>query len=141
MSTLAPLAAIAFALHFAWEVLQTPAFGPMGPTWVDGLLICVRATLADVIIVAGLFGLGAWLFRDGRWFEPARPLRYALVTVVAIAIQIIVERIALAEGRWTYQQWHPTLFGAGLFPILQGAVLTPVIFGLLGWWQRRRPAT
>ena len=57
-------------------------------------------------------------------------------TKTPILMQIIVERMALGEGRWTYQPWHPTLLGAGLLPALQGAVLTPIIFGLLGRWQR-----
>ncbi len=136
MATLARLSVIAFPLHFAWELLQAPAFGPMGPTWVPGALVCARAAVGDVIMAAGLLGFGMLVFRDARWFTPARPLRYALVTAGAIAMQVFVERRALAEGGWTYQPWHPTLLGAGLLPVLQGAVLTPVIFGLLGRWQR-----
>ena len=136
MATLARLSVIAFPLHFAWELLQAPAFGLMGPTWVAGVLVCARAAVGDVIIAAALLGFGMLVFGDSRWFTPARLLRYALVTVVAIAMQIIVERMALGAGRWTYQAWHPTLLGAGLLPALQGAVLTPVIFGLLGRWQR-----
>lgn len=123
-------------MQFAWELLQAPAFGPMGPTWLAGLLVCARAAAGDVVIVAGLLGLGMLLFRDGRWFTPARPWRYVLITAVAIGIQIIVERTARAAGWWTYQEWHPTLVGAGLLPLMQGGVLTPLIFGLLGRWQR-----
>ena len=136
MTTLARLSVIAFPVHFAWELLQAPAFGSMGPTWMAGLLVCARAAAGDVIIVAGLLGLGILLFRDGRWFTPMKPWRYVLITAVATGIQSLVEHTALAAGWWTYQNWHPTFLGVGLLPVIQGAVLTPPIFGLLGHWER-----
>jgi hypothetical protein len=106
----------------------------MGDTWVEGLLVCVRATLGDVVILLALFGVGWFLF--GRlWFVPPRIGRYALVLAVGVAIQIAVEWAALGTGRWDYVLWHPTILGAGLLPILQAVVLVPLTFSLLAHWH------
>jgi hypothetical protein len=132
--TAARLTAIALPLNLAWELLQAPAYGPMGDTWVDGLLVCVRAALGDVAIFLVLFGVGRLLFgRD--WFAPPRIGRYATVLGVAVAIQVAVEWAALATGRWGYAAWHPTILGAGLLPILQAVVLVPLTFGVLARWH------
>lgn len=134
--TAARLLAIALPLNFAWELLQAPAYRSMGDTWLEGVLVCLRATLGDGVIFLGLFGVGTLLF--GRhWFAPARIGRYAAILGVAVTIQIAVEWAALAAGRWNYAAWHPRVFGAGLLPILQAVVLVPLTFMLLARWHSR----
>ncbi len=134
--TAARLSAIALPLNFAWELLQAPGYTSMGDTWLEGLLVCARATLGDGVIFLALFGFGAFLF--GRhWFVPPRIGRYAPIVGMAVAIQIAVETVALAAGRWDYAAWHPRVFGAGLLPILQAVVLVPLTFMLLARWHSR----
>ena len=138
-ATAARLTAIALPLNLAWELLQAPAYGPMGDTWLEGLLACARAALGDGVIFLGLFGVGRLLF--GRhWFAPPRVDRYAAILAVAVAIQIAVEWVALATGRWDYAPWHPRIFGAGLLPILQAVVLVPLTFIVLARWRSRATA-
>jgi hypothetical protein len=131
--------AIALPLNFVWELLQAPAYRSMGDTWLDGLLACARAALGDGVIFLALFGVGRLLF--GRhWFAPPRIDRYAAVLGVAVAIQIAVEWLALATGRWAYAPWHPRLLGVGLLPLLQAVVLVPLTFIVLARWQSRAHA-
>jgi hypothetical protein len=123
-------------LNFAWELLQAPAYGSMGDTWLEGLLVCVRATLGDGVIFLALFGVG-WLLFGRHWFAPPRIDRYAAILGVAVAIQIAIEWVALTTGRWDYAPWHPRILGAGLLPILQAVVLVPVTFIVLARWRGR----
>lgn len=132
------LLAVALPLNLVWELLQAPAYGPMGETWLQGLLVCARASLGDGVIFLGLFGIGAVLYGP-HWFSPPRIGRYAAIVGVAVAIQIVVEWAALAAGRWHYAAWHPRVFGAGLLPILQAIVLVPVAFTILAKWRSRTP--
>jgi hypothetical protein len=134
----ARLLAVALPLNFAWELLQASAYGPMGETWLEGLLVCARATLGDGVIFLALFGAGAVLCGP-YWFAPPRIGRYAAILGVGVAIQIGVEWAALAAGRWEYAPWHPRVFGAGLLPILQAIVLVPVTFTVLARWHSRTP--
>jgi hypothetical protein len=137
IAIVARLLVLALPLNLAWELLQAPAYGPMGQTWLEGLLVCVRATLGDGLIFLGLFAAGAALY--GRfWFSPCRVGRYAVIVGIAVAIQIAIEWAAVRAGRWQYAAWHPQVFGAGLFPILQVIVLVPLTFGLLSKWRRER---
>ena len=40
---------LSFPLHFAWEILQAPLFTSMsGSSHLDGIRICLQATLGDV---------------------------------------------------------------------------------------------
>ena len=134
--TAARLLIIGLPLSLAWELLQSPAYGPMGDTWLQGFLVCAQATLGDGVIFLALFGTGALLFgRD--WFAPPRFGRYAVIVTIAVVIQMAIERVAVAAGRWEYAAWHPRVFGAGLFPILQAVVLVPLVFGALGRWHAR----
>ena len=138
--TAARLIVIALPLSLAWELLQAPAYGPMGDTWFEGLVVCARATLGDGVIFLGLWGAGFLLFgRD--WFAPPRIDRYAVIVGVAIAIQVAVEWVALATGRWDYAPWHPRIFRAGLLPILQAVVLVPLTFIVLARWRSRANST
>ena len=131
---MARLVAIALPLSLAWELAQSPAYGPMGETWMQGSWVCARAALGDAVIFLLLLGMGTILF--GReWFAPPRIDRYAAIVGVAVAIQFAVEWIALASGRWHYAAWHPRVFGAGLFPILQAVVLVPLVFAVLARWH------
>jgi hypothetical protein len=52
-----------------------------------------------------------------------------------MAIQMAVEWAALSTSRWHYQLWHPTVFGAGVLPILQAVVLIPIAFSVLARWE------
>lgn len=138
--TAARLTVIALPLSLAWELLQAPAYGPMGDTWFEGLLVCARAALGDGVIFVGLFGAGC-LFFGRHWFAPPRIDRYAVILGVAVTTQMAVEWVALATGRWDYAPWHPRIFGAGLLPILQAVVLVPLTFIVLARWHSRANST
>lgn len=133
------LVTIALPLNLAWELLQAPAFGTMGDTWLKGFLVCAVAAVGDGVIALLLFGAGVAAFRQRRWFAPFRPGRYLGIIAIAVFIQVAVEWVALVQGRWSYQPWHPTLLGIGLLPVLQAVVVVPLMFWLLSRWDGTPP--
>jgi hypothetical protein len=134
------LVVITLPLWFAWEMVQAPAFTGMPQAFWAATALCARAAAGDAVIVLGLWGLGPLVFRDACWWAPPRLPRYALIALVAIAVQVVVERHALGAGRWGYKPWHPTLpwLGTGLVPVLQALLLVPLTFWLLARWEARR---
>jgi len=126
--------------YFAWEMLQAPAFTGMPEGWLQATAVCAVATLGDGVIVLGLFGLGWLVFRDFRWFVPPRVGRLATIVMAGIGVQVGMEWIMVyGLGRWGYAEQHPmvSFLGVGLLPILQAAVLLPVIFWTLARWEGR----
>lgn len=137
----------AFLLHFAWEILQVPFFVQM-PTmghW-QAISVCLRATLGDVAIALTSFGAAALLEQQFRWF--LQPSGWALSAYLATGLiaTLLLERYAIATGRWSYSDLMPVLpaIGVGLMPIVQWTVLPLATLFLtrrihLGSTSRRRP--
>jgi len=123
---------IAVALDFAWEMSQSVFFAPMGRTLTEGIWRCFRASLGDGVIVLGIATAGWFVFRRPDWFDRPGFAGYVLIEVTGVVLAVIVEWAALRRGRWAYRPAMPLVpgFGIGLIPVLQMAILPPLIFEL-----------
>lgn len=139
MRWLAWLAAT-FMLHLGWELSQARWFATMsGLPFRQGLWICIRASLGDVVITLIAFAAAAAVARGLHW--PLALHAAPLVTYMAagVAITAAYEIFALRTGRWEYAAQMPTLFGIGALPLLQWTIIPPL--GLLIFrtmWRNRR---
>lgn len=126
-----PVAAVAFFLHFAWEILQAPAFVGMAELpHLAGILACARATLGDVVITLGAFWATALAARSRLWIVSPSAGNLALFLAVGILVTVGLEYHATEiAGRWAYGEVMPVLplLGTGLLPMLQWIVLPPVV--------------
>lgn len=115
-----------WALNFAWEVLQGPLYvghAGFGPH----LWACFTASLADVLIVAGLYTFLAAAAADAAWSAADRfAPRLAALAVAGFFTAVLIELRALDLGKWTYTEAMPLvpIFAVGLSPVLQ-MVLIP----------------
>ena len=119
------VAVVAFALHYAWESVHLPLYTNYGN--VGGALpIQLYAALGDVfytlLVVAGI----ALYKRDAGWMRRARGGDYAALTLLGLGVAVLVEYKAMLLHLWEYAPAMPTLFGFGLSPLLQMAVLLPL---------------
>lgn len=118
---------VTLGLHFAWEMLQAPAFEEFAATAWDGTVRCFVAALGDVVIAGLAYVATALVFRHAwwplqhQWIGPA-----ALWLASGLAITVAFELWALQQGRWAYEPAMPLLFGVGLLPLLQW-VIVPVL--------------
>ena len=116
---------LAFILHFAWEMGQMPAYREMARRpWQASVPRCARAALLDMalsVLVVAPFGLAL-----GR--RPRSRVMWLGMAATATAVAIVIERIGLSRGRWSYGGAMPVLPGLGVavLPILQLGVITPV---------------
>lgn len=121
-----------FSLHFAWEMLQAPAFADFaGSTWA-GTVRCFTAALGDVLLASGAYAITALAFRRAAW-----PVRrgWILPAATGIALGILAtvafERWALSRGRWAYGPEMPLVLGIGLLPLLQWLIVPMLTLGLV----------
>src|SRR3989344_892529 len=56
----------------------------------------------------------------------ARGVDYALISLLGLCVAVLVEYKAMLMGLWEYAPAMPTLFGLGISPLLQMAVLLPL---------------
>ncbi|MEW6168403.1 MAG: hypothetical protein AB1651_12010 [Pseudomonadota bacterium] len=126
------LAAVSFALHFAWEYAQCEPFFVhlRAPASMAAML---RATLGDLVLTA-LAGLGtALVSRNPRWpLQRWTPRVWLSLLGLALALSVTVELHALAMDWWRYTARAPRLPASqvSLLPVLQLVLLFPLSFGL-----------
>ena len=59
---------LSFPMHFAWEFLQAPLFSSMETvSHIDGIRICLQATLGDMVIALVAFWAAALLAGTRHW--------------------------------------------------------------------------
>lgn len=128
-------------LHYLWEMAQVPFFANMADMpLLRHALICFVAALGDLAIAAVSYGVAALLLRrplwalEKNWYRPAAA--WILFSLVAT---VLVERWAVAQGRWTYAPSMPTIAGVGLLPLLQWIAVPLVSLLLFRSMVARRP--
>lgn len=126
---------VAVAANFAWEVAQSVLYTPMGG-WLSGTWRCFVASLG--VIVLGIAGSGWLLFRRADWFVRPGIAGYLLMTAIGVAVAVLIERRAIATGRWVYTDRMPIMpiVNVGLVPVLQMITLPPFMFSVAGRWLK-----
>ena len=111
-------------LHFAWEMVQAPAFDDFAASAWAGTLRCLVAALGDLLIASGAYVVTGMAVRNLAWpIDPRWRLPAAMWVALGLFVTIVFERWALAQGRWSYGAEMPVIAGVGLLPLLQWLVV------------------
>ena len=131
---------LSLPMHFTWEFLQAPLFRNMqDATHMEGIRICLQATLGDMAIALIAFWMASFLAGTRQW--PAQPNRRTITAwlstglVTTIALEYYSTEIA---GRWAYEASMPRLpvIGTGIAPVAQWIVVPILVL----WYMRRLSA-
>jgi hypothetical protein len=125
-----------FVLNEIWEMAQMSAYvETTGQSLTSTLGLYTRAAVGDVGIILGIYAAGALAAGDPSWGLRDRWNIYATAAVLGLAYA------ALAAGRWSYTERMPdvSVFGAGLWPLLQMTLLPLLTFLIARWWTGRSP--
>ncbi len=130
------VAAVAFVFNFAWEWLHIPLY----VNYVDmggRLPLALYATLGDVFYtLLAVTGIALYK-RDAGWMRRARGADYAALAALGLSIAVLVEYKAMLLHLWEYAPAMPTLFGFGISPLVQMAVLLPLSVYLTRIWYSK----
>ena len=111
---------LAFILNFLWEILHFPLYIDLtGIPKYPHLLI---ATLTDAIIITFIFMLISLLNKNTSWIRHPKISDYLLIIIPTLIIASAIELYSVSNGRWSYKEIMPTIFGIGLSPLIQLAV-------------------
>lgn len=133
------LASLAFLTQWLWEMLQMSAYSEMaGQPWAKTAGICTLATFGDLAIIAVVYSLVAVKNRDWRWGLAPMRTDYLIAVLICAGVAITMEKVAIAQGQWSYTDAMPRLPGTeiGLLPFLQLSVLMPVTLAASHRWYR-----
>ena len=132
---IARLIIIAFFLNFIWEIFQAPLYAPHFAGVSAFIFVHLKASAGDVLLVFLIVILNALVFQDRFWFQALSAKKAASSVFLGFIIAVIVEKLALASGRWAYNSLMPVipLFNVGLTPVLQMMILP-----ILSLWIARK---
>ena len=126
---------LAFLLNYAWELGHCSLY--KGFVY-DGSHVAFLglASLADTIM-AGLLYFGfALVYKNGFWVQSLSPFRTVWLVLVGGTGAAISEIAHLSAGNWAYTDRMPLIFGVGLTPLLQFAMLPLLIYWLSFYLSR-----
>jgi hypothetical protein len=127
--------AVAFCLNWIWEATHAAAYVESTGTFWFRLRHCLPMAFADALWTLALWGIVTTLLRRPDY----RRWRLSALAALGATTAIVVERVALAGGRWTYNSLMPIvpIVNVGLWPVAQTTVL-PVITVWLASARRTR---
>jgi hypothetical protein len=115
---------VAFFLNWIWEATHAAAYVESTGPFLYRLRHCLPMAGTDALWTLTLWGIVTAVLRrpDYRWW------RFAALAALGLTTAVVVERLALASGRWTYNSLMPLIpiVRVGLWPVAQMTVL-PVI--------------
>lgn len=136
---------LSFLGHFSWELLQAPLYSSFeGTSHVAGILMCLRATLGDLVIAFGAFRTSALIGGGRCWVDC--PTGRTIVVFIAFGLLATVALEHLSTevlDRWTYGPGMPRLplLGTGLSPFVQWIVVPSLVLWYLGRLSRKTDRT
>lgn len=126
--TLGLIALIGFILHLVWENAQAPLYQGY-VSFTQHFIPCLRATFGDVFILFVIYFAQMMLTKDKDWIRNLQLSTVISTVLMGMGIAIIIEWYALTTGRWEYAGM-PVVWGIGILPVLQMAILNPLTFYL-----------
>ncbi len=132
-SVVVVVALVAWALNVAWEFAQMPLYSAAanapGHVWM-----CLRASFFDAGYIMLVYVVLAVFHRSMSWVRRITVVDATAVVVFGLIVASVIEWRALATGRWSYGPEMPLVWGVGLTPLVQLALLSLVTFSVVGRW-------
>ncbi len=124
--------AVAFLLNWIWEAIHAAAYVESTGPFLYRLRHCLPMAETDA-----LWTLALWAIVTGAIQRPYSAWRLPTVAALGAVSAVAVERVALADGRWTYNALMPIvpIVAVGLWPVAQMAILPAITV----WLARARP--
>jgi hypothetical protein len=128
---------VAFLLNWIWEATHAAAFVESSGPFLYRLRHCLPMAGTDA-----LWTLALWAIVTGAIQRPGSAWRLTTMAALGALSAIVLERVAVADGRWTYNALMPIVpfVEVGLWPVAQMTVL-PVITVWLARARLTRPPT
>jgi hypothetical protein len=119
---------VSFLTNIAWENFHSRFYNTEGTARSRSRIpIC---PIMDGIIILLLYLLLALIFGEFYWIERADFASIAIVVIIGGGVAIIIEKVSLWLGLWTYNERMPRvpLANAGLWPVLQLMILPSISY-------------
>lgn len=115
--------AAGFVTNLIWENAQAPLY-----TGYEGFgqhfLFCLVASAVDGVVILTFYLIVCSIRGDWFWLFNIRASDIGMLSLLGVGVAVLFEKWALVRGTWSYTEQMPAIFGIGLLPALQLAILS-----------------
>lgn len=115
---------VAFVFNFVWESNHAVLlYRDHNIPSSEYLPMMWYVSVMDGLSILFLYAVVALLLKDILWMNNAKKKGLALFAGLALLLATLIEyRGVYVQGRWSYNELMPTIFGMGLSPFVQLAI-------------------
>ena len=113
----------AFITNLIWENLQAPLYTGF-KNFGQHFLFCLVASLVDAVVILGFYFIISLIRKDAFWLLNIRLADMLVLLALGLFTALLFEKWALQSGTWDYTSEMPVIFGIGLAPLIQLAILS-----------------
>ncbi len=125
---------LSYLLNLLWEVSHSLLYNwdklPLKNDVYFYIPRILQATFADALIISGIFLLNCLFRRGYKWIPMPKRADYLVLISAGLISSILIEVNALNRNLWSYNQYMPLVFGIGLTPLIQLAIIGTIVISL-----------
>lgn len=125
----------AFLFNLFWEVLHSFLYDwnvfPLKNEISFFIPTILRATLIDAIYILFIFLVNSFIRCGINWINIPKLRDYIIVITLGLLVSFFIELRAIYFGLWNYNKYMPLLFGIGVTPLIQLAIINVIVLLLL----------
>ena len=114
---------IAFITNLIWENLQAPLYTGF-KNFGQHFLFCLVASLVDAVVILAFYFIISLIRKDAFWILNISLADMLVLLALGLLTALLFEKWALQSGTWDYTSEMPVIFGIGLAPLIQLAILS-----------------
>ena len=116
---------VSYLLNFVWESFHTVWLYEGHSFTAERFVPMISyVSFIDGLLIIGAYLIVSILFKDLSWINKIKSKHIKTFSVVSIIFAIIIEyKGVYLLKQWSYSNLMPTIFGIGLSPLIQLAVI------------------
>ena len=122
---------LAFFLNLLWEVSHSLLYDWNTLPLENIVSYCVpkilKSTLGDGFYITLIFIINSLFRKNLKWINKPKKIDYVILIILGVIFAIFIEIKAKIFNLWAYNQYMPTIFGIGLTPLIQLAIVSILV--------------
>jgi len=130
------LASFVLIFNLIWEFSHYRLYVDL--TGIPSTVHLIIASFTDLLLISFIFTIISIFRRSMKWIENPKKGDYIIIVSLGMLIAIGIEIYSLSNGRWSYTEFMPTIFGIGLSPLIQLVTTSIISVVLINFFKKRQ---
>jgi hypothetical protein len=128
------LIALGFLFNLFWEISHSFFYDwnklPLHNNVYFFISKILYSTFGDLILLTTIFAIVSLRNMNFKWIQNPRKSDYLKIATLGFVFSFLIELRAINQGRWFYNAMMPTIYGIGIFPLVQLAIIGILVLRL-----------